>query len=256
MSQPPVSDTTWLIEAEAIQPQSVDHKQALAPLSCRIASTGITCLLGEQSDIVDCYLRALAGLQPIMGGELQLLGQPVRQITAQQWPGLRIRLGYILRGMPLLSVLNGLENVILPALYHGLKTRQQATEQATQLLQQLACDAELQQLPAHLSPLQRYQLAIARTIILSPDVLLIDEPYHALQRYEFAAIDHFLAHWGQQHALIVATENLHFVKHHANNILYIGNNNVLCFASWQSLCQSNNSEVQDYLQRYHQHFDI
>lgn len=256
MNSLPASDTKWLIQADRIRPQTDVQERPLAPLSCQIAVTGITCLLGEQSDVMDRYLRALAGLLPLEAGELQLLGQPIGQISAPQWPGLRMRLGYMLRGMPLLSVLNGLENVILPALYHGIQTRQQATEQAKKLLQQLACDADLQQLPAYLSPLERCQLAIARTVILSPEVLLMDEPYHSLQRHEFTVIDHFLAHWGQQHALIVATENLHFVKLHANDILYIGAESILCFDSWQSLCQSEHREVQDYLQCYHQHFDI
>ena len=228
----------------------------LPPLDCEIPATGITCMIGQDSRKLDAYLRGLCGAEVSAQGELQLFDELAETIPSEQWPMLRMRLAYLSRTAPLLSVLSAMENVILPALYHQRYDRDAAEQIAVDLLADLQCECDLSLLPAFLTPLQRTQLAIARMAILDPDALFLDEPYHELELSERTLIDHFLEQWGQQHALIIGTRSLRFVRAYADRIIFAGNNSLYHFASWQDLCQSDHGEVQNYLQQYHHNYDL
>jgi general L-amino acid transport system ATP-binding protein len=167
-----------------------------------------------------------------------------------------MRLAYLSRTAPLLSVLSGMENVILPALYHRRYGREEAEQIACTLMEELQCHCDTTLLPAYLTPLQRTQLAIARAAILQPDALIMDEPYHELELSERSIIDDFLGHWGKQQALLIGTRSLRFVKIYADQIMFAGKDSVYHFAGWDELCQSENREIQNYLQQYHHNYDL
>ena len=244
-----------LIEAEALIP-SLATEAPMPALSFQLPATGICCLLGLDGSKLDVYLRALGGIVPIREGHLRLFGQSTNTIDAASWIKIRMKLGYISQGAPLLSVISGLENVVLPSVYHGIYSRSDAITQAGLLLQKLCFEGDTSLLPAYMSPLQRTQLALARAVILEPAALLLNEPYHELELQDQTIIDDFLQEWCTEHALLIATRNLRLVRTMANNIVFFTEHTIHQFASWEALCQSECIEVSQYLQRHHDLYDL
>lgn len=238
------------IRAIAIEPWVDEPAAALPPLDLELASTGITCLIGDDNQRLERYLRALGGVDDLSGGQLYLFDHPFRGMSLQQWRQLRLKLGFVTRTAPLLSVLNGLQNVILPVLYHKMMSRDEAQSVARRYLEMLRCDADLTLLPAYMSPLERTQLAIARAALLDPAVLLLEEPYHELEIDEHEQINAFLVEWAKAHALVISTQNLRFVKRHADRIVFAGEDKVLYFESWNSFMESTDKRVRSYLEHY------
>ncbi|MGM0593474.1 MAG: ATP-binding cassette domain-containing protein [Pseudomonadota bacterium] len=228
----------------------------LPPLTLRLEAPGTTCLIGAHSEHLTAYLRTLGGIDPPLSGSLQLFGEPLEGMGQRQWQQLRPRLGFVTRTAPLLSVLNGLDNITLPALYHRHLTRPQARRRAEELLQELAFEADTNSLPAYLSPLQRTQLAIARAAILSPPVLFLEEPFHGLDASEYGGIEPFLRRWSEQQALVVSTRNLRFVKRQGQQILFAAAEKILYFDNWAALTASTNRDVQKLLRNYRDNHHI
>ena len=248
-AQQPIIQASDLVPAyrEEAQPPQLD---------CRIAAQGITCLLGRPGQRLDAYLRCLGGITAVRQGQLLLLGQNSAQIDARQWPRIRTQLAYLSRATPLLSVLNGIENVILPVRYHGQQRREEAEAIAHDLLAQLQYQGDLQQLPAYMSSLQRTQLAIARAAILEPRALLMDHPFHELELYEYPVLEDFLHNWAHTRAVLIATQHLHFAKTCANSVVFIGDNLTQQFPSWEAMCQSGEPEIEAFLKLYHDNHDL
>jgi polar amino acid transport system ATP-binding protein len=238
------------IKAVNLEPWYLDEGQHLPPLSIEIPNQGTTCLVGNNSTILAEYLRALGGVDDFRAGQLYLFGEPFAGISQEHWQQLRLKLGFVDRTAPILSVLNGLENVILPTLYHKRMSRAEAETAAKGLLIELDCQADLSLLPAYLTPLERTQLAIARSVILEPPVMLLEEPYHELDSNENDRISTFLAEWSQKHSLVISTRNLNFVKNQANRIIFADQEKILYFDSWQEFVQSDETLVSKYLQQY------
>jgi ABC-type polar amino acid transport system ATPase subunit len=239
-----------LIEAIALEPWGETTMRQLPKLDIGIYPRSITCIIGSRSDILSTYLRALGAVDSSRSGELFLFGRPLSVIDRQKWRRLRRRIGFVTRQAPLLSVLNGLENVLLPALYHKLFPRKEAEQRARELIARLHCTANLNLLPAYLSDLERIQLAIARTVILDPVVLFLEEPYHELDVRDHEKINEFLLDWAQQRTLVMSTRNLHFVRNHATRIVFPGSHSIYYFDSWHQLTESNAEEVEEYLHHY------
>lgn len=238
-----------LISAKSLIPTG-----EVTPVDIEILPHQGLCLIGPDSSRLTHYLRALAAAEPPEAGKLTLLGRPLESMNKRQWREQRQQMGFVAKGAPLLSVLPGLENVMLPALYHNRMTRQEARARAIELLEENRCECDYSKLPAHLTQQQRLHLAIARATILEPKVLFVDEPFSGLSLTEQRPVFEYLVESRRKRALVVATHNLHLVKELAMQVLFLGKSSVLYFANWSSLASSQESEVAHYLELYHHHY--
>ena len=238
------------IDARGLVPENHAYPE-LPALNLSLGPRGATCLLGQSEPYLDCYLRALGGIIPLRSGELRLFGKSSALINGKERTMLRIKLSYISRGGRLVSVLNGMDNIILPALYHKLYSPSEAIQKARALLTELQFIGDTQALPAFNTPLQNTQLAIARAMILEPLVLLLNHPYYKLEINEQNTINQFLQKWCVSRPLLISTNNQRFVKDRAEWIVFLGEQNIYHFSSWSDLCQNNSEEVLHYLKHFH-----
>lgn len=116
-------------------------------------------------------LSAVAGLLPPTSGEIRLGGETVR--------GYSPRIGYMLQRDNLLEWQSVMDNVLL-----GLRIRKALTPQtrarAVQLLQRYGLYEFRDRFPTQLSGGMRQRVALIRTLAVSPDLLLLDEAFSAL----------------------------------------------------------------------------
>ena len=243
-----------LLTARELLPNFTEAEGEHPPVSLQLPPQGICCLLGRRAGIREAYLKMLSGLDLPAAGELELLGLSGEKRLAEGRHLLGRQLGYVARQAPLLSVLNGQENAIMPAVYHGA-ARHQALQDLQQLLVELGFSGDLQQLPAYMTPLEKMQLALARAALLQPQLLVLEDPWHSLERPDFALLENCLGQWGQRLSLLVATAHLGFVRQYAEQLVFIGETQSYSFTSWQALVTSGIAEIQDYLESYRSALD-
>ena len=222
------------------------------PLDLQLAQRDTLCLIGPDSKRLKHALRTLAGVEAPHAGELLLFGRPLAGLDKRSWREQRQHIGYVAQGAPLLSVLRGLDNVTLPALYHRRFSRLEAQARAMGLLAELDCRGDIHQLPAYLSTLQRLQLAIARATILEPAVLFVEEPFHMLSIEEQQPVSRYFINSRELRAQVITTHNLSLVKSTASQVLFIGQQASYHFDSWQTLLSSQIDEVASHLTLYRQ----
>ena len=244
-----IENTETLIEADSLVPAGEE-----LPISITMRHHDIVCLIGPDSTRLCHYLRLLGGVKTAQSGELKLLGQSIKGMSRKQWSAQRKDIGYVARNAPILSVLRGIENVMLPALYHKQMSREEAEIKAMELITQLGFNGDINKLPAYLNHQQRLQLAIARAAILDPVMLCLEMPFSSLSLAEQRPIYHYLVNGVPKRTLALATHNLHLVRKSATQILFISEQHVEHFYSWQDLNQCQNNEVVTYLQQYHQQY--
>ncbi len=219
-------------------------------LSMQTAKGQIICFMGIDRKVLDQYIRTLAGIHPIESGTLEIFQQPVEEIPAKAWSTIRTKLAYISRDVPLLSVLNGLNNVIFPALYHGQLERHTAIKKALAIFTELGYSGNNLDLPAFMEPIDKVQLAIARAIMLNPTVLLLDDPWHSLDPHEYSQLNVFFYQWVKNGTIIMATSNISFVRKYATQIYFVGHQEIFEFSSWSTMCHSEVEEIRHYLRQY------
>jgi NitT/TauT family transport system ATP-binding protein len=136
-----------------------------------IAQGEFHCLLGRSGCGKTTLLKLAAGLLQPGEGRVSLQGRPVRE------PGPGI--GFVFQAPTLMDWLTVRDNVLLPV---TLQRRPDAADlaRAEQLLAQMGLATHARYYPRQLSGGQQSRVAIARALVLEPPILLMDEPFAAL----------------------------------------------------------------------------
>jgi NitT/TauT family transport system ATP-binding protein len=129
------------------------------------------CLVGRSGCGKTTLLKLAAGLLQPDEGTVSLQGVPVQKPGPQ--------LGFVFQSPTLLEWLRVLDNVLLPIAIQRKPTSEEVN-QAAQLLDLMGLAAYREHYPRQLSGGQQSRVAIARALILEPAILLMDEPFAAL----------------------------------------------------------------------------
>lgn len=129
------------------------------------------CLVGRSGCGKTTWLKLAAGLLRPDAGELRLQGQLLTGPTPS--------MGFVFQSPTLLNWLSVQDNVLLPIRLHRA-VHSADVDRAQSLLSQMGLAPWLAQSPARLSGGQQSRVAIARALITEPALLLMDEPFAAL----------------------------------------------------------------------------
>lgn len=239
-----------LVEAHGLVPAG----RPGAALDLAVAPGEVVCLIGLHRQDLIAQLRALGGVDPPAAGRVLLLGRDPARLSPEQWYELRRDVGYVTAGAPLLSVLSGQANLMLPALYHRLGTRPEVEARVARVLADLPLERPqecLQRLPAYMNRLERRLLAIARALVLEPRVLFLEEPLRDLELPEQETLAAYLGLLAAGHglALVLATKNLHFVRHQADRLVFVGPERVAAFTNWPAFVASSEPGIVELLRQ-------
>jgi polar amino acid transport system ATP-binding protein len=238
-----------LLEAEDLRPLRSDGSAFEHGVSCRLGPGRVVCVVGPNGSGKTAYLRALAAVDPPAGGKLSLFGRDALDLDKETRRTLRLKVAFITEGAPLLSVVTGLTNVTLPAMYHRLGNAEQARVKAEEILAFLDYPGRQDLLPAYLNQHERLLLAIARCLMLSPELMFLDEPFHmtdnACRERESAVYQKLARERGL--TLLLATHNLGFVKRQADEIVFVHPEGVWRFSGWKEFTTAARDPVREFL---------
>ncbi len=165
------------IEAELIVRQAsamLGGRQVLRAVDLRIAKGQMLALLGASGCGKTTLLRAIAGLTALGSGQVLIGGRDVTGLAARERG-----IGVVFQHYALFPNLSVLENVKFGLLASG-QTDAMAGARARELLELVELETHAAKLPAQLSGGQRQRVALARALARKPSLLLLDEPFSAL----------------------------------------------------------------------------
>jgi ABC-type multidrug transport system ATPase subunit len=225
-----MTDTNPLIRTVAAIPMDKE-KSTLIPLTCEINSASLVCFLGQRFSILNIYLRMLAGLTQPQSGEIEHFVSEQTTPAHSHFPSI----AYLNYNSTLLSILNGFENVLVPALYHQLGSRECIEQQAHALLSELNYNANHTLLPTFMSMLQRKHLLIVRALMLKPQIVFIENPFSGLELEEITILGQYLGELVKNKNITIVTSNanLDFVEQYAHHIIYAAEHDFHFFKQWQ-----------------------
>jgi osmoprotectant transport system ATP-binding protein len=158
---------------------SVQHgsRVVLDAVSFEIAPSELIVLIGPSGAGKSTLLSTLNRLVEPTGGEVLIDGQPIRERSPHE---LRRNIGYCFQGLGLFPHLDVMDNIaITPRLLDWDQARIEA--RVLELLGRVGLDASLRhRRPHQLSGGQAQRVAVARALAADPPLLLLDEPFGAL----------------------------------------------------------------------------
>jgi NitT/TauT family transport system ATP-binding protein len=142
-------------------------------LSFSVADGEFLCILGPSGCGKSTLLRVIGDLLGIDAGAVMVDGHP----AAEGWR----EIAYVFQLPRLLPWRNAVDNVILGRqLRFGRRNKAEMREKAQELLRLVGLGRDMHKLPGMLSGGERQRVAIARALAVDPRIILMDEPFSAL----------------------------------------------------------------------------
>ncbi len=147
---------------------------AVHDVSLRVEEGSLNALLGPSGSGKTTVLRMIAGLEVPDAGRIEIGGVDVSNVTAQ-----KRNVGFVFQQYALFKHLRVEDNIAFPLKVRRWK-RHDIRERVEELLGLLRLDGLARRYPDQISGGQRQRVALARALASRPQVLLLDEPFSAL----------------------------------------------------------------------------
>lgn len=142
----------------------------------------IVAIVGASGSGKSTLLNIVGGNTIPKNGEVLLNGIDINKLTPKEFEDFKLRnIGYIFQNFNLLPYLNVLDNILLPAILLK-ENNNKYKEKALELLEELNLKEKANSNILELSGGQQQRVAIARALLVSPEVILADEPTGNLDR--------------------------------------------------------------------------
>jgi putative ABC transport system ATP-binding protein len=151
--------------------------RALDGVDFAVAPGEFVAIMGPSGSGKSTLLHIVGALEPPTAGSVALAGERYDGLDDDELTRLRReRLGFIFQFFNLLPSLSALENVLLPALIARRHGADAMRGRANELLTRVGLAGRAEHTPAELSGGEQQRVSIARALLLSPQVVLADEP--------------------------------------------------------------------------------
>lgn len=191
----------------------------LDSLNVSIQSGEVLGLLGPSGSGKSTFLRCINFLEEPSSGEIWIHGILMQSSTLKS---IRTRVGMVFQGFNLFPHMSVLQNLIYAPVKAKKISKKIAIEKAFHLLTQVGMQNKSQMYPHTLSGGQKQRVAIARTLMMDPEVILFDEPTSSLDPemvQEVLKVIRDLSSTGI--TMLIVTHEMSFIREIATRILFL-----------------------------------
>ena len=197
-----------IIEAKDLH-KSFGTLEVLKGVHLCVQQGEILAIVGKSGAGKTTLLQILGTLDRPTSGQVFINGQDVFRLSEKDLATFRNRhIGFIFQFHQLLPEFTAIENVMMPALIGG-ESRTASRRRAEQLLTELGLRERLHHKPNALSGGEKQRVAAARALMMSPAVILADEPTGSLDEANKQELNRLLLHLREQYrqTIIIVTHD-------------------------------------------------
>jgi phospholipid/cholesterol/gamma-HCH transport system ATP-binding protein len=167
---------------------SVNGRPVFAGLDIQIQRGQVTAVMGPSGTGKTTLLRLITGQVFASGGCIEVAGQNLRHLSRKDLYILRRRMGMLFQNGALLTDLSVFENVAFPLREHTDLPERLIRQLVLTKLQAVGLRGAADLMPAELSGGMNRRVALARAIVMDPEILIYDEPFVGLDPISLGVI--------------------------------------------------------------------
>ena len=157
--------------------KSFGENHVLRNFDIDIAEGENVVVLGKSGSGKSVLIKCIIGLLSPDAGSIKVLGDEVQDLSYEELDQLRVKVGFLFQSNALYDSMTVRENLIFPLRRHWIKTTKESEyDLVIQALNSVGLPETIDKMPAELSGGMRKRIALARTLILKPNIILYDEP--------------------------------------------------------------------------------
>lgn len=196
-------------------------------INLSVSKGEVVVLIGPSGCGKSTLLRCLNGLEPIQGGTITLHGEPVIHGDKSLYK-IRQKIGMVFQSYDLFPHLTVLKNITLSPIKVQKRDKAEAERQAMELLARVGLADKAKSYPSELSGGQKQRVAICRSLIMDPEIMLLDEITAALDPemvHEVLNVVLDLAKSGT--TMMIVTHEMAFAQAVADRIVFLDGGSII-----------------------------
>ena len=196
------------------------------------------------------FLRCLNMIEPPTSGKVIFEGKDLTNPKTNLYL-MREKIGMVFQQFNLFPHLTVEKNIILAPVKLGVLSEEDAIKKADELLERIGLLDKKNHYPDELSGGQKQRVAIARSLIMNPDIILFDEPTSALDPEMVGEVLELIKQIGDEGmTMVIVSHEMNFVKSCANKVVFLDGGKVSFVGSVEeAFSNKDNERLRDFLEK-------
>lgn len=216
-----------LLEIKSLY-KSFHQKSVVTDVSFSLARGEVLSIIGPSGSGKSTLLKLIVGLEKLDGGDILISGVNLSNKDAIQSKLARRQIGYIFQDFALFDHLTVKENIGLASRVVYKKNESLINQDTKNLLDIFGISDKLNSYPMTLSGGEKQRVAITRSLITKPSILLFDEPTSALDQSSINDLIQMIVKLKKDNiGILIVTHDLNFAKQVSDRLLFMRDSSII-----------------------------
>ena len=209
-------------------------------------------ILGKSGSGKSVFIKCLIGLLPADKGVICVSGEEnVTDMDDEQLAALRVKMGFLFQSNALYDSMTVRENLEFPLRRHGKELSEKETDdRVLDVLTNVGLAHTIDKMPIELSGGMQKRIALARTLILQPEIILYDEPTTGLDSVTSREISKLIVEIGKKYntSSIIISHDMHCIQLTADRIVVLIDGTCYAEGTYETLEKSNDIKIKQFFE--------
>lgn len=206
-------------------------------------------VLGKSGSGKSVLIKCIIGLMLPDAGTIEVLGKNIPDLDHEALDHMRVRMGFLFQSNALYDSMTVRENLEFPLRRHSIeKSKLSVDELVMEALENVGLPHTVDMMPAELSGGMRKRIALARTLILRPEIILYDEPTTGLDPITAREISHLMIKIQEKYntSSIVISHDMNCVRMVANRLIVLIDGKNYAEGTYEEVARNADDKVNDF----------
>jgi phospholipid/cholesterol/gamma-HCH transport system ATP-binding protein len=210
-------------------------------------------VLGKSGSGKSVLIKCIIGLMMPDAGSILVFGKDVTNLNQQQLDTMRVKVGFLFQSNALYDSMTIRQNLEFPLRRHWVKAEQDSKEVEHLILETLedvGLAHTINMMPSELSGGMRKRIALARTLILRPDIILYDEPTTGLDPVTAREISELIVEVQHKYeaSSIIISHDMNCINITSNRVVMLIDGKCYAVDTFSELKKINDPKVHEFFE--------
>lgn len=206
-------------------------------------------ILGKSGSGKSVFIKCIIGLIKPDSGEISLLGKNITTLSKEGLDEIRANIGFLFQSNALYDSMTVRENLEFPLRRHGIeKSKKESDQLILEALTNVGLAETVDMMPSELSGGMKKRIALARTLILKPQIILYDEPTTGLDPITGREIGNLILAIQKKYTTssIIISHDMNCVKLVADRIVVLIDGRSYAEGTFEELKRSQDKKISQF----------